>query len=68
MSKLHVRGAGVDWDRAGVLELEHSSVCSSSSCTDGRLGEEERDEVQEGFWREVSEEAVLDVAWDLVGM
>lgn len=68
MSELHVRGAGVDWDRAGVVELEYGSVRSSSGCADGRLGEEEGDEVQEGFWGEIPKEAVLDVAWDLVGM
>lgn len=56
------------WDRARVLELEYGSIRGSSICADGRLGEEEGDEVQEGFWGEIPKEAVLDVAWDLVGM
>lgn len=58
----------MDWDRAGVVELEYGSIRSSSRCTDGPLGEEERGEVQKGFWGKISEEAVLYVAWDLVGV
>ena len=68
MSELHVRNAGVGGDSPGVVELEHGSVCRGSGCADGHLGEEEGVEVQEGFRRQISEEAVQYAAWDLVGM
>lgn len=57
----------MDWDRAGVVELEHGLFCSSCRWADGRLGEEERNEVQKGFWGQIPEEAVQHVAWYLVG-
>lgn len=50
------------------MELEYRFLRSSSGRTDGRLGEEERVEVQKGFWGQISKEAVQHVAWDLVGM
>lgn len=68
MSKLHVRNAGMGGNSASIVELEYGFIRSSSGCADGCLGEEERDEVQKGFWGKVSEEAVQHVAWDLVGM
>ena len=68
MSELHVRNAGVGGDSAGVVELEYGPVRRRGGCADGRLGKEEGDEVQEGFWGQISEEAVQHVAWDLVGM
>ena len=43
----------MDRDRAGVVELEHRSLRGRGGCADGRLGEDERGEVQEGFWGEV---------------
>ena len=33
------------WDRAGVVELEHGSVCCGGDGADGRVGEEEGGEV-----------------------
>ena len=68
MSELHVRNGGVGGDGAGVVELEHGSVRGRRDGADGHLGEEEGDEVSEGFRGQVSEEAVLHVAWDMVGM
>lgn len=68
MSELHVRNAGVGRDSAGIVELEYGPVRRGGGRADGRLGKEEGDEVPEGFWGEVSEEAVQHVAWDLVGM
>lgn len=68
MSELHVRNAGVGRDSAGVVELEYGSVRSSRNGADGSVGEEERDEVQEGFWGELPEKAVQHVAWNLVGI
>lgn len=56
----------MDGDRAGVVELEHGFVRRGGDGADGCLGQEERDEVSKGFWGQVSEEAVLHVAWDLV--
>lgn len=58
----------MDGHRAGVVELEHGSVRRGGDGADGRLGQEERDEVSEGFWGQVSEEAVLHAAGDLVGV
>ena len=55
-------------DGAGVVELEHGFVRGRRDGADGHLGEEEGDEVSEGFRGQVSEEAVLHVAWDMVGM
>ena len=55
-------------DGARVVELEHGFVRGRGDGPDGRLGEEEGNEVPEGFWGQVSEEAVLHVAWDMVGM
>ena len=55
-------------DGAGVVELEHGFVRRRRDGADGHLGEEEGDEVSEGFRGQVSEEAVLHVAWDMVGM
>ena len=68
MSELHVRSAGVGGNSAGVVELEYGSVRSGRHSADGSVGEEERDEVQEGFWGEIPEKAVQHVAWDLVGI
>ena len=68
MSELHVRSGGVGGDGAGVVELEHGFVRGRRDGADGRLGEEEGDEVSERFRGQVSEEAVLHVAWDMVGM
>ena len=58
VSELHVRIAGVGGDSAGVVELEHGPFHGGGDCADERLGEEEGDEVQEGFWGQISEEAV----------
>lgn len=58
----------MDGHRAGVVELEHGLVRRGGDGADGCLGQEERDEVSEGFRGEVSEEAVLHVAGDLVGV
>ena len=68
MSELHVRNGGVGGDGAGVVELEHGFVRGRRGGADGRLGEEEGDEISEGFWGQVSEEAVQRIAWDMVGM
>ena len=68
MSELHVRNGGVGGDSAGVVELEHGFFRGRRDGADGRLGEEEGDEVSEGFRGQVSEEAVLHIAWDMVGM
>ena len=68
MSELHVRNDSVGRDSAGVVELEYGFVRRCRDRADGSLGEEEGDEVQEGFWGKVSKEAVQHVAWDLVGM
>ncbi len=48
------------------LELKHIGLCNSGDWTDGVVGEQEGDEVQEGFWREVPKEAIYDDSWDLV--
>ena len=55
-------------DCAGVVELEHGFVRGRRDGADGHMGEEEGDEVSEGFRGQVSEEALLHVAWDMVGM
>ncbi len=51
-----------------VLELEHGAVRRRGERADGRVGEEEGGEVQEGFRRRVSKEEVVHGAGDLVGM
>ncbi len=68
MSELHVRNAGVGGHSAGVVELEYGFVRSGRDGADGSVGEEEGDEIQEGFWGEIPEKEVHYVAWDLVGM
>ena len=45
-------------DRDDQLELEHGHLCGRGQWTNGGLGEQERGQIQEGIWWEVSEEAI----------
>jgi hypothetical protein len=57
----------MDWHMDGDKKLEHIRFLGRRRRTDGSMGYEKGEEIQEGVWRQVQEEAICSDSWRHLG-